>query len=327
MIGKPKPDQVQSKTSATTPHEKPLQSWKEIAAYLERDERTARRGEQTAGLPVRRHHDGPRSTVYSYPSDLEAWRAGRKPKSGQIPLRRGSLPAAIGFFGVFLVAWFIFWGPVLNPPNPLVEAADGITLHQVSSDPGIDDMGDVSSDGRFLTFTDWDTGDLAIRDLESEMTRRVTDKGIWQESDEFAEFSIISPDAKRICYSWYNKEGSYDLRLLDLDNAEPEVIYHCEEEEWVKPIDWTPDGKEILIGLFHDSLLVRLALVSVSDRSVDSVASSIWKRSRVSVGLSPDGKNIVYDDLPEEDAGQRDIFLLSISGESPINVVRHPADD
>ena len=39
----------------TAPDEKPLQSWKEIAAYLERDERTTRRWEQNAGLPIRRH--------------------------------------------------------------------------------------------------------------------------------------------------------------------------------------------------------------------------------------------------------------------------------
>ena len=48
--------------------EKPLQSWKEIAAYLERDERTARRWEKSAALPVRRHGEGKGSSVYAYPS-------------------------------------------------------------------------------------------------------------------------------------------------------------------------------------------------------------------------------------------------------------------
>ena len=33
------------------PNETPLQGWKEIAAYLERDERTARRWELVEGLP------------------------------------------------------------------------------------------------------------------------------------------------------------------------------------------------------------------------------------------------------------------------------------
>ena len=34
----------------------PLESWKEIAAYLNRDERTARRWEKEEGLPIHRHH-------------------------------------------------------------------------------------------------------------------------------------------------------------------------------------------------------------------------------------------------------------------------------
>ena len=60
--------------------EKPLQSWKEIAAYLEREPRTARRWEATQGLPVRRHGHSSRASVYAYPSELDAWRAAGKPK-------------------------------------------------------------------------------------------------------------------------------------------------------------------------------------------------------------------------------------------------------
>ena len=49
-----------------------LDSWKEIASYLKRDESTVRRWE-TEGLPVRRrpHHKG--WTVYAYKVELDAW--------------------------------------------------------------------------------------------------------------------------------------------------------------------------------------------------------------------------------------------------------------
>ena len=64
--------QLESSTHSTpdyaldmSPGEKPLQSWKEIAAYLERDVRTARRWEQAEGLPVRRHRSSSRSSVYA----------------------------------------------------------------------------------------------------------------------------------------------------------------------------------------------------------------------------------------------------------------------
>jgi TolB-like protein/Tfp pilus assembly protein PilF len=55
-----------------------LDSWKEIAAYLRRGERTARRWERTEGLPIHRHHHESRSTVYAIPAELDAWLASRR---------------------------------------------------------------------------------------------------------------------------------------------------------------------------------------------------------------------------------------------------------
>ena len=52
-------------------NETPLQGWKEIAAYLERDQRTARRWELVDGLPIRRLRAERRSSVYAYPSEIE----------------------------------------------------------------------------------------------------------------------------------------------------------------------------------------------------------------------------------------------------------------
>ena len=47
-----------------------LNSWKEIGAYLQRNEATVRRWEKREGLPVHRHlHEG-RSTVYAYPTEM-----------------------------------------------------------------------------------------------------------------------------------------------------------------------------------------------------------------------------------------------------------------
>src|SRR5678816_1264258 len=55
-----------------------LESWKEIGAYLQRDVRTAHRWEKEEGLPVHRHSHNRRSSVYAYPSEIDAWRASRK---------------------------------------------------------------------------------------------------------------------------------------------------------------------------------------------------------------------------------------------------------
>ena len=50
-----------------------LDSWKEIAAFLGREVRTAQRWEKQEGLPVHRHHHDKLGTVYAYRSELEGW--------------------------------------------------------------------------------------------------------------------------------------------------------------------------------------------------------------------------------------------------------------
>lgn len=50
-----------------------LDSWKEIAAYLKRDERTVRRWERE-GLPVHRKVHKKQASVYAYKAEIEAWR-------------------------------------------------------------------------------------------------------------------------------------------------------------------------------------------------------------------------------------------------------------
>jgi Tfp pilus assembly protein PilF len=54
-----------------------LDSWKEIAAFFDRDERTVRRWEKERGLPVRRVPGGGRGGVFAYSEELREWLKGR----------------------------------------------------------------------------------------------------------------------------------------------------------------------------------------------------------------------------------------------------------
>ena len=55
-----------------------LESWKEIAAFLNRSERTVRRWEEKEGLPVHRLAHDKRGSVYAYTWELERWRESRR---------------------------------------------------------------------------------------------------------------------------------------------------------------------------------------------------------------------------------------------------------
>ncbi len=53
--------------------ERRLESWKEIAAFFGRDERTVRRWEKESALPVRRVPGGAKGRVFAYESELTQW--------------------------------------------------------------------------------------------------------------------------------------------------------------------------------------------------------------------------------------------------------------
>jgi hypothetical protein len=53
--------------------QKTLESWKQIAAFLDRSERTVRRWEINEGLPVHRQGHQKHDTVFAYKHEIEAW--------------------------------------------------------------------------------------------------------------------------------------------------------------------------------------------------------------------------------------------------------------
>jgi TolB-like protein/lipoprotein NlpI len=59
-----------------------LDSWKEIAAYLRRDERTVRRWENE-GLPVHRHVHKKQASIYAYRTEIDSWWSEGRPRLEQ----------------------------------------------------------------------------------------------------------------------------------------------------------------------------------------------------------------------------------------------------
>jgi Tol biopolymer transport system component len=190
----------------------------------------------------------------------------------------------------------------------------------------VDTTGSVSPDGRFLSYVDWSTGDLAVRDLKTGENRRLTNKGSWLDSSEFAVFSTISPDGKQVAYAWFNKDDFWELRVIGVDGSEPRVLYRNREIRWIGPKEWSPDGKQILATFWRKDRSVQMVLISVDDGALRALKTFGWPHSGT-MSFSPDGRYIAYDYPPQEDSRGSDIFLLSIDGSREIPLVEHPATD
>ena len=78
--------------------QKTLESWKQIAAYLDRSERTVRRWEANEGLPVHRREHEKQDTVFAYRHEIEAWSRLRTkyPQRNLDAMKPRALPSQIG---------------------------------------------------------------------------------------------------------------------------------------------------------------------------------------------------------------------------------------
>ncbi len=71
-----------------------LNSWKEIAAFFGKDERTVKRWESIRGLPIRRVPGGTRTSVFAYVSELEAWLSAPRAPAAPAPADAATPPAS-----------------------------------------------------------------------------------------------------------------------------------------------------------------------------------------------------------------------------------------
>lgn len=211
------------------------------------------------------------------------------------------------------------------------------TVRSIWAEADVDAMGAPSLDGRFLSFTDWETGDLAIRDLIQGTNRRLTNTGGWEVSGDFAEYSVISPDGGQVAYAWFTDKGSrpeasctcrYDLRVLSLRDAaaRPRILQQSDQMIWIRPVAWSPDGARLFVIRQVTDQSSQIAAVSVRDGSLQVLKSLDWRYPRA-VTASPDGRFLAYDRPAEGDELTRDIVVLAVDGSGEWFVVRSPAHD
>lgn len=213
-----------------------------------------------------------------------------------------------------------------SPATP--EEGKGLVARQIWTGSDIDFEGSPSPDGRYLSFVDWETGDLAVRDLKTGTNRRLTNKGPWEKSDEFAEFSRWSPDGKLIAYDWYDGKDRIDLRVISHEGGEPRVL--ASFGGWIETYGWSPDAKNVLV-FSSDNYREgsrQILLVSVAD-GMKKVVKTLEAGAPYphNMGFSPDGLFIAYDQPQSKDALENDIFLVSKNGDHETSLVKHPAQD
>jgi Tol biopolymer transport system component len=206
-----------------------------------------------------------------------------------------------------------------------------LTVRRLENPPADAPAGAPSPDGRYLSFADWRTGDLMLRDLKTGEERRLTRDGTYGTDDprvtQGAGESTWAPDGKQIAYGWYLGNRETELRVVGLDGGKPRVLSRYESGQDARCTDWSPDGTRILAQLSREDGTLEVVLVSVMDGSTRVLTTMKREIYPVAMLFAPDGRHVVYDVLPDEASPERDILLVALETGEITPLIQHPADD
>ncbi len=190
-----------------------------------------------------------------------------------------------------------------------------------------------SPDGKFIAFIDWNSGyaDLWIQEVAYGKTRYLTRPRSEEDSMANAYDSRWSPDGRRLAYYWENDEHSYvDLRVIGLEESRPRTLHRGGYGKgWVSPLDWSPDGKNILVILRQgDSVQFGLVPLDGGELQIIKTFVDIKRTNNPTCALfSPDGQTIAFDSQQGKDVVNHDLYLLALDSGQERAVASHPSHD
>lgn len=321
---------------------KRLDSWKEIAAHLNRDVTTVQRWERREGMPVHRHLHASRGSVYALTDELDAWMRGRSLRTAQgkgdgavspdppsppahPAVSAGStrwkpllLLAATGaVLAIAACLWLqrteYFWR------NPIANAR----FQTVTDFGGVEQAAAVSRDGHLVAF---------LSDRDGQMDVWVTQVGSGQfhnltrgSMSGLANPSIrtlgFSPDGSLVTF-WARKQNGAngeDISVWAVPTLGGQPSPYL---DGVAEFDWSRDGSRLA---WHtpgpgDPLFVSSSGVQPGSRPIFTAPAGLHCHFPL---WSPDTAFIyfVYGSLPDK----LDIWRIPSTGGSPERITSHNA--
>jgi Tol biopolymer transport system component len=315
-IGSPKP-------SGEARPDNLLDSWKEIAAYLDREVRTVQRWEKKEGLPVHRQIHEKMGTVYAYKSEIDAWwrersaKLASKAENGELdggprivswPAQSGEevadtapshrLPRwavyAAGIASLVTIALGLYgiarvhdWRFLRRPP------LEGMRIARLTFTGQVKDAA-ISPDGKYAAFVNLDSGrrNVWVYQIATGSSAQVVpdDIGPWP----WGARLTFSPDGTYIYYeNLDSREGTglYGLYRVPMVGGTPRKLI----TDIDSAVTFSPDGKRLAF-MRNSNQRAEVALIIANSDGSNERPVAVRKRDKgftfEAPAWSPDGKQI-----------------------------------
>jgi Tol biopolymer transport system component len=302
-----------------------LDSWKEIAAYLKRDERTVRRWEKD-GLPVHRHRHKLRAAVFAYTTELDAWwtqdRAAvedRKPLELVLPQPARTRPRwPLLVAGVVVVAALVLLIAWVVVSNRTVSDAPAMSVMPFTSDEGVSAYPAFSPDGKALAFTlatsEFPNSQIFVKLIGGESSLRLTSN---TDGDNLSP--SWSPDGTRIAFLRTSATDTGIFVVPALGGHERKLLSLSADRYYT--LDWSPDGRYIAFARRQSADdPYCIYLLSPEDGQQRQLTSSPAKHTGdTRFAFSPDSKTVAF--IHYGAGGRFLIELVSIEAGSAPRIV------
>jgi Tol biopolymer transport system component len=295
----------------TSPPGERLESWKEIANYLNRSVRTLHRWEKEEGLPVHRQLHKELGSVFAYTSELDAWSRARSVRTEVRENRkepgarnRWRMVVTIGLAGaVVLIGSFSYLVGRGSLSDRLGQDADLASLELISTFSGSHRWPSLSPDGRRLAFVSDASGpsQVWIKNLATGEPVQLT----------FDDSPVLRPrwsaQGDRIVYSRVGN-GIWSVASL---GGEPRQIIRDGRNA-----DLSRDGRRLVFERAGE----------VFSAGTDGSDIRVWPHSRrrnpyngdTWPTFSPDGTSIAV--FLAEEGRYGDYWILPLNGDEPRRV-------
>lgn len=304
-----------------------LDSWKEIAAYLDREVRTVQRWEKKEGLPVHRQIHEKLGTVYAYRSEIDAWWRERSAKLAskaangeldggprivawpasapeisveevgtatppyRVPRLAVYVAAVAGLaaivFGLYEIPRIRDWRFLRRP------SLEGMRIARLTFTGQVKDAA-ISPDGKYVAFVKLDSGGRSVWVYQTATgsTAQVVpnDIGYWP----WGARLTFSPDGNYIYYE--NRDsaegtGLYGLYRAPMVGGTPRKLISDVDSA----VTFSPDGKRLAF-IRNSNQRVEAALMVADSDGTNERTLAVRKRESgftfEAPAWSPDGKRI-----------------------------------